>query len=41
MPDFVLLKIRGTKILPFLFFPFGYLDCERERNNLYNHSFCF
>ena len=28
MPDFVLLKIRGIKILPFISLPFGYLDCE-------------
>ena len=34
MPDFVLLKIRGIKILPFISLPFGYLDCETERNNL-------
>ena len=34
MPDFVLLKIRGIKILPFISLSFGYLDCETERNNL-------
>ena len=28
MPDFVLLKIRGIKILPFISLPFGYLDCQ-------------
>ena len=28
MPDFVLLKIRGIKILPFISLPFGLLDCE-------------
>jgi hypothetical protein len=28
MPDFVLLRIRGIKILPFISLPFGYLDCE-------------
>ncbi len=28
MPDLVLLKIRGIKILPFISLPFGYLDCE-------------
>jgi hypothetical protein len=28
MPDFVLLKIIGIQILPFLSLPYGYLDCE-------------
>jgi hypothetical protein len=28
IPDFVLLKIRGIKILPFISLPFDYLDCE-------------
>jgi hypothetical protein len=28
MPDFVLLKIRGIKMLPFISLPFGYLHCE-------------
>ncbi len=28
MPDLVLLKIRGIKILPFISLSFGYLDCE-------------
>jgi hypothetical protein len=28
MPDFILLKIRGIKILPFISLPFDYLDCK-------------
>jgi hypothetical protein len=34
MPDFVLLKVRGIKILPFISLPFDNLDCEPERNNI-------
>jgi hypothetical protein len=33
MLDFVLLKIRGIKILPFISLPFGYLDCEPKGIN--------
>jgi hypothetical protein len=30
MPDLVLLKIRGIKILPFISLPFGNLDCQAK-----------